>query len=270
MVNIDTVYQKVLAFANKEQKGYITPQEFNILADKAQKEIYDSYFHEYKNADSKPKVNSSHGDDLNLLDEKLSFFSTNTLAVYPGGTVNNVLYANGLNWTQGGITTPANLYRVKVVSIISNDENNITNPYPNVSGPSRDLILEQTTEREWKRNQRHPLTQTNINRPVWYWSDQHASIAVPQGASLSNAGLVSYYVDYYREATTPKWGYVVVDGKALYNNNTTFTTHFELHPSEEEILVAKILAYAGVVINRSDLTQAGGGIEQAIQTSKND
>ena len=40
MINIDTIYQKVLALANKEQRGYITPQEFNLLADKAQMEIY--------------------------------------------------------------------------------------------------------------------------------------------------------------------------------------------------------------------------------------
>ena len=38
-VNIDNVYQKVLALANKEQRGYITPQEFNLFADKAQNEI---------------------------------------------------------------------------------------------------------------------------------------------------------------------------------------------------------------------------------------
>ena len=44
-VNIDTVYQKVLALANKEQRGYITPQEFNLLADKAQMDIYSAYFH---------------------------------------------------------------------------------------------------------------------------------------------------------------------------------------------------------------------------------
>ena len=35
MISIDTVYQRVLALANKEQRGYITPQEFNLLADKA-------------------------------------------------------------------------------------------------------------------------------------------------------------------------------------------------------------------------------------------
>ena len=30
-VSIDTVYQRVLTLANKEQRGYITPQEFNLL-----------------------------------------------------------------------------------------------------------------------------------------------------------------------------------------------------------------------------------------------
>ena len=34
-VNIDTVYQRVLAAANKEQRGYITPLEFNLMANQA-------------------------------------------------------------------------------------------------------------------------------------------------------------------------------------------------------------------------------------------
>ena len=38
-ISIDRVYQKVLTFANKEQRGYITPQEFNLFADQAQMEI---------------------------------------------------------------------------------------------------------------------------------------------------------------------------------------------------------------------------------------
>ena len=33
-VNIDAVYQKVLALINKEQRGYLTPQEFKLLASK--------------------------------------------------------------------------------------------------------------------------------------------------------------------------------------------------------------------------------------------
>ena len=45
-VSIDNVYQRVLAISNKEQRGYITPQEFNLLAYKAQMDIFESYFHD--------------------------------------------------------------------------------------------------------------------------------------------------------------------------------------------------------------------------------
>jgi hypothetical protein len=40
-VNINTVYQAVLAVTNKEQRGYITPQEFNYLANQAQLDIFE-------------------------------------------------------------------------------------------------------------------------------------------------------------------------------------------------------------------------------------
>ena len=44
MISVDTVYQKVLSISNKEQRGYITPQEFNLFADKAQMEIFENCF----------------------------------------------------------------------------------------------------------------------------------------------------------------------------------------------------------------------------------
>ena len=44
MVNVDTVYQRVLALANKEQRGYITPQEFNLFANQAQMDNLSSIF----------------------------------------------------------------------------------------------------------------------------------------------------------------------------------------------------------------------------------
>ena len=43
-VNINTVYQTVLYVLNKEQRGYVTPAEFNSLAVQVQNEIFESYF----------------------------------------------------------------------------------------------------------------------------------------------------------------------------------------------------------------------------------
>ena len=45
-INVDTVYQRVLAVANKEQRGFITPLEFNLLANQAQMEIFEQYFYD--------------------------------------------------------------------------------------------------------------------------------------------------------------------------------------------------------------------------------
>ena len=45
-VSVDTVYQRVLALANKEQRGYITPQEFNLFANQAQMDIFEQYFYD--------------------------------------------------------------------------------------------------------------------------------------------------------------------------------------------------------------------------------
>ena len=48
-ISVDTVYQKVLAMANKEQRGYITPQEFNLFANQAQMDIFEQYFYDLDN-----------------------------------------------------------------------------------------------------------------------------------------------------------------------------------------------------------------------------
>ena len=45
-ISIDTVYQRVLALANNEQRGYKTPQEFNLMANQAQEDLFEQYFYE--------------------------------------------------------------------------------------------------------------------------------------------------------------------------------------------------------------------------------
>ena len=60
MVNIDTVYQRVLAIANKEQRGYITPQEFNLYANQAQMDIFEQYFYDLSQYNRVPGNDSTY------------------------------------------------------------------------------------------------------------------------------------------------------------------------------------------------------------------
>ena len=78
-VSIDTVYQKVLAFANKEQRGYITPQEFNLFADQAQMEIFEQYF--YDEEQFERRVGS---DIVELLEHKISIFKKAPVQIVHG------------------------------------------------------------------------------------------------------------------------------------------------------------------------------------------
>ena len=71
MVNINTVYQTVLALANKEQRGYITPQEFNLFANQAQMSIFEQYFYDLNQFLRVPGNNTAYADMVNLLEEKI-------------------------------------------------------------------------------------------------------------------------------------------------------------------------------------------------------
>ena len=77
-VVIDNVYQKVLALANKEQRGYITPQEFNLFADRAQNEIYENYFYQLSVAEQKPKNQMQQSDSKEVIEQKLEIFVEDT------------------------------------------------------------------------------------------------------------------------------------------------------------------------------------------------
>ena len=75
-VNIDTVYQKVLAIANKEQRGYITPQEFNLFANQAQMDVFEQYFYDINQFSRVPGNDTEYSDMLNVLNEKITSFET--------------------------------------------------------------------------------------------------------------------------------------------------------------------------------------------------
>ena len=150
-VNIDTVYQKVLTLANKEQRGYITPQEFNLLADRAQKEIVENYFHEVKTAERKPKNQMAYADEVEMLEEKLqplhvdSTISTSTsnlslpegiyklIGVSRGGNKVTQVNKSQIAYTENNPLTKATLKR----SIFVREDANTLTILPSASNISR-------------------------------------------------------------------------------------------------------------------------------------
>jgi hypothetical protein len=221
--NINSVYQKVLAIANKEQRGYITPQEFNLLADRAQNEIYENYFHKARNSNAKIKDDDQYTDTLEMIEAKLSPFLKSTT----GATLDN----------QGVYTLPTDLYKIITVQLglyVAEEVNRKEIEYILALGNSVNSKLKPT-----------------VSRPV-YIRNSATTIKITDGGTGGNSSTTVVF-DYYKTPTTPNWGYVVVNQKALYNSSAS--TNFELVESEEEHLVSKILMLSGVITKQPDLSQ---------------
>ena len=80
-INVDTVYRTVLLVMNKEQRGYLTPEEFNKIGEQAQFEIFNSYFEELNQQLRTPENDSEYANRVRSLEEKLEYFKQTPTAL---------------------------------------------------------------------------------------------------------------------------------------------------------------------------------------------
>ena len=73
-INVDTVYKTVLLILNKEQRGYITPDEFNKTATQVQLDIFEQYFDDLNQQLRVPQADFDYSNRQVDLDDKISPF----------------------------------------------------------------------------------------------------------------------------------------------------------------------------------------------------
>jgi hypothetical protein len=61
-INVNTVYTTVLSILNKEQRGYITPDEFNKLATQVQLDIFENYFEDLNQQLRVPQTDNTYAN----------------------------------------------------------------------------------------------------------------------------------------------------------------------------------------------------------------
>ena len=224
MIKVDTVYQRVLALANKEQRGYITPQEFNLFANQAQMDIFEQYFYDLNQFRRVPGNNTMYADPVDMLEEKIEIFHKSGTVVGSSGVF--------------GLATSSNtqeLYRLKQVRY-----NNPTLGYG--------VKVEKTTHDKFGIAANSPLTAPTLKRPTYYLK---GSKIIVKPNSIN-----SIDVNYIKKPVKVEWSSVLLLNNELYDS--TNSVNFELHPSEETKLVIKILGLAGVAIKDPSLYQIAG------------
>tara|TARA_R110000782_G_scaffold129977_6_gene221633 strand:- start:399 stop:1130 length:732 start_codon:yes stop_codon:yes gene_type:complete len=239
-ISVDTIYQRVLALANKEQRGYITPQEFNLLANQAQMGIFEGYFYAKNQRDRAETDRTGEVDETDigeLLGAKLSPFRR-VQAVTSGHTFLGVGTIDGVE---------RDVFQTGRV-FLGNDV-------------CHKLSLNEVSR--ILRSKRHIATTEN-QFPIYTDNPADAKdILVYAGSTTAETTITA---EYFLVPKVANWTYVVVNSKALFNS--TLAVDFELHRSEEDTLVYDILALAGIVMNKPGLAQTASQIgvgEQQLQ-----
>ena len=216
MVSIDTIYQRVLTLANKEQRGYITPQEFNLYANQAQMDIFEQYFYDLNQFLRTPGNSTNHADMVDILEEKIGLFEASNV---------DVTY-------DGGGTIPNEVYRLSTVRYNNNGKH---------------ILVERVSEKELRMMSLGPLTKPSNSNPVYVLKGNSIYLHPISPASFS--------ITYIKKPKKANWTYILVGEKALYNKSASDHQDFELHPSEETELVLKILSLAGITLQDDGMYQ---------------
>ena len=108
----------------------------------------------------------------------------------------------------------------------------------------------EKTSREQQEMYKSPLTAPTKSRPIFYLREN--------GFSVRPSADTQTIISYIRKPKTPKWTYIIVNEKALWNPDAADKQDFELNPEEQSNLVVKILKFAGVSIEDYNLAQSAG------------
>ena len=218
---INEVRNSVMFILNKDNRGYITPMEFNTYARQAQLDIFQKYMYEYSNAIVKQNARY-HGEGYSNIAQRISevidrLSEYDTLQYNALGAnveVNRVDHSKILNLINSNLTAPTTDYPAY---ILTSDVSVGTATYtPGV------LTV-------------YPNSLMNI-------------VSAPTATNLQ--------IRYIRQPSDPNWTYTTIaGGEPIFDPTNAQFQDFELPYNELPNLVTKILQYSGLSIRESEVVQ---------------
>jgi len=236
-ISVDTVYKTVLLILNKEQRGYMTPDEFNKVGTQVQLEIFEKYFEDLNQLTRVPQNDMDYADRVAYLDQKISLFKNYGQSVTPE--------ANGV------ATFPTALHVLGTVTM-------------------NEIEVQRVSRNEYYNLRKSPITKPTLSYPVYLLENN--SIQLDPFLGESNNTTQNVLLDYISKPTSPEWNYSVGSlGQFIFNAldlATNPSVNFGLHDSEQVELILRILAYAGIIIRDPNIVQAA--TSQVQQTNINE
>jgi len=225
---INSVRNTVLSVLNKNNYGYISPNDFNLFAKQAQLDIFENYFYRYNYQILKE---NSMQSGIGYADIKKQYEEV----------IDSFAKVATLTKAAGVFSIPVDYYTV--VKVI----------YTN--GVGKMVEIEKVPAARAQQ-----LLMSNLTQPVElfpaYVQLEDKLTVYPDTIST---GVTCYYVRYPKD---PKWTYTLVAGEPLFNQAAVDYQDFEIPLTDEPALVAKVLQYAGMSIREIEALNFGTQEEQ--------
>lgn len=231
---INEVRNTVLSILAKDNRGYITPFEFNLYAKQAQLEVFERYIYLYSNAIIKQNQRA-HGEGYADVPKKLS------------EVLDTFHKVDTLTYSAPNFVAPTDSYFIQKLVLNDNKE---------IEKVSHQKILMLLSSN---------LTAPSVAYPAYTLQDgpspTRSSFKIYPNTITTN--VKAHYLRYPKE---PKWTYTSVGGDPLFNPSAVDYQDFEMPLSDFSDLVVKILQYAGVSIREQEVMAAAKAEElQEIQ-----
>ena len=218
---------------NKEQRGYMTPTEFNKVATQVQLEIFEDYFDDLNKQLRVPQADTDYADRQENIDEKIAIFKTFGNATYK--TVGSLSYFE-LS-TSDVYNVLVDFYRLG--NVLYNDEK----------------VVQRLDRREFYYANQSRLTKPSTINPAYLYENQKLFIKPTSIVSKIT-------VDYVRKPVDVNW-VIRLGSLGQYEYNDLASVDFELHESEQTEVILKILLYAGIIIRDNEIVQTAAALVQA-------
>lgn len=237
---IDLIYRIVQTLVNKENNGYITPQEFDLMAKTAQEAIYNNYFSDMataKNRKNRGFSNKGFADTSKLLNEKLSRFAKKV----------------EITGISGVFVLPTDLYFIQDDGVEAID----TIGGVDIDGP----IIEFAESHELSRLKKSSSPPT-ITFPKY--EQLEGSIEVAPNS------INKVRINYIRKPKDPRWTYRVILGKEILDTSNNQYQDFELHQSEFYNITLRILSMCGISIRENAVVEVAEALKDKQKIENNE
>src|SRR5210317_533540 len=238
-INVDTVYKTVLLILNKEQRGYMTPNEFNKTATQVQLDIFEQYFDDLNQQLRVPQVDIDYADRQSSIDEKLATFKGIGSCTYSAGsfslpTLDDI---SGLQIIYNDAPASSNQVSFYKLGAVTYEPTN-TDP----------VELQRLQRFDFYNIQKSQLTKSTASFPTYLYEGGKITV---RPISIQSDIVASFV----RKPKDVVWGYTV-GSLGQYTYSSTTSQSFELLPSEQVEVVLRILQYSGIVIRDPQIVQA--------------